>query len=33
MRMPQEEALMQEAFGEEYEAYRERTGRLLPRRR
>lgn len=33
LRMPQEEALMRETFGEEYEAYMERTGRLLPRRR
>jgi protein-S-isoprenylcysteine O-methyltransferase Ste14 len=32
LRMPQEEALIQETFGEEYEAYKERTGRLLPRR-
>lgn len=32
LRMPQEEALMRKTFGEAYDAYLERTGRLLPRR-
>lgn len=31
-RLPDEEAMMREAFGEEYRAYEERTGRLLPGR-
>jgi protein-S-isoprenylcysteine O-methyltransferase Ste14 len=30
-RIPDEEAMMIEAFGDEYRAYRTRTGRLLPR--
>jgi protein-S-isoprenylcysteine O-methyltransferase Ste14 len=31
LRMPREEQMMIATFGEEYEAYRQRTGRLLPR--
>ncbi len=30
IRTPREEALMLETFGEEYRAYMERTGRILP---
>jgi protein-S-isoprenylcysteine O-methyltransferase Ste14 len=31
LRMPREEQMMIATFGDEYEAYRQRTGRLLPR--
>ncbi len=31
LRIPHEEAMMREAFGEEYRAYQGRTGRLLPK--
>jgi hypothetical protein len=31
IRVPREEALMLDAFGEEYERYRARTGRFIPR--
>ena len=32
IRVPREERMMQDHFGEEYRTYRERTGRILPRR-
>jgi protein-S-isoprenylcysteine O-methyltransferase Ste14 len=32
-RMGKEEAVLEERFGQAYTAYRERTGRLLPRMR
>jgi protein-S-isoprenylcysteine O-methyltransferase Ste14 len=31
LRTPREEAMLEAHFGEEYRAYRARTGRLLPR--
>jgi protein-S-isoprenylcysteine O-methyltransferase Ste14 len=31
LRIPKEEKMMIEEFGDEYEAYMQRTGRLLPR--
>ena len=31
LRMPQEEQMMLDEFGDEYEAYVQRTGRLLPK--
>jgi protein-S-isoprenylcysteine O-methyltransferase Ste14 len=30
LRMPKEEQMMLDEFGDEYEAYMQRTGRLLP---
>jgi protein-S-isoprenylcysteine O-methyltransferase Ste14 len=33
VRLPKEEAKLIERFGDEYRAYTERTGRLLPRLR
>ncbi len=33
IRVPREERMMQDHFGDEYRAYRERTGGILPRRR
>ena len=31
LRIPQEEQMMQEQFGDEYQAYMQRTGRILPK--
>ena len=31
LRIPKEERMMVEAFGDAYEAYRQRTGSLIPR--
>jgi protein-S-isoprenylcysteine O-methyltransferase Ste14 len=33
LRIPKEEEMMVEVFGEEYQAYIQRTGRLLPKYR
>jgi len=31
LRIPREERLMSEQFGEEYQSYQNRTGRIIPR--